>query len=161
PGLGALVLVETLEREAPVAPRRPGRHRHGDEDHLPDLLVAGSRLRGPLGVRVDAPCALRDVGDTERDQLLRLERQRAVGERLVIEVEPGPIGVGRQFTHASELSLHVHTVKHHDRHLLRIASLYTTMLSVAAPRRRLLYKLRRCPRSWCTAAPERSTPVSA
>src|SRR5580765_8996151 len=53
---GRLVrLVLALEHEAAVAPRGARRHRHRDEDHLAELLLAGARFLGLLRVRVDAP----------------------------------------------------------------------------------------------------------
>src|SRR5262249_36375119 len=69
----------------------------------------------PLRVRVDAPGALRDVRDPERDELLRLGRQRAGLERLAIELEPGAVRLGRELPHALELSLHVDAVEDHRR----------------------------------------------
>src|SRR6267142_1312546 len=41
----ALVFLKALERESPVAPRRPGRHRHRDEGGLRDLRVGGAGQR--------------------------------------------------------------------------------------------------------------------
>src|SRR5882672_7547911 len=127
------MLVETLEREPPVAPRRAGGHCHRDEDHLADLLVRGARLPGPVGVRIDAPGALRDVPDAERDELLRLQRQRSGLERLAVEFEPRPERLGRELAHPLELLLHVDAVEDHGRVSFRVEGplLYTTGRAVA------------------------------
>src|SRR5262249_31537222 len=110
---GRPVLTEALEREPAVAPRSARRHGHGHEDDLADLLVGAARLRGLLGVGVDAPGALRDVRDSEGDQLLGLAGQGAWRERLLIELEPGAVGVGRQLAHAAKYRLGVDAVEGH------------------------------------------------
>src|SRR5262245_38088440 len=66
-------------------------------------------------MRVDAPRALADVRDAERHQLLGLHRERALGERLLVELEPCPIGVRCQLAHAAEHRLHVDSVESHGR----------------------------------------------
>src|SRR5690242_11182842 len=82
---GALLLrmlVKTLKREAAVAPGRAGRQGHRDEDRLADLRVGRARLARALRMGVDAPRALTDLGDPDRDQFLGLHRERPVRERL-------------------------------------------------------------------------------
>src|SRR5712692_10436416 len=114
----ALVLLQALEREAAVAPRRARRHGHGDERGLGDLLVGGPGDGRFLGVGLDAPGALGDLRDAERDQLLVLARDRAVLERLLIELEERAIRLRDQLAHALELLADLDTVKVHD-HLPR------------------------------------------
>jgi hypothetical protein len=64
-------------------------------------------------VDVDAPRALRDLRDPESDQLLGLRRQGAGRERLLIELEPRAIRVGRELPHATEHRLGIDSVKDH------------------------------------------------
>src|SRR5206468_11369745 len=78
----ALPIFQALERETAVAPCGPRRHGHRDEDDLADLRVARPRLACPPGVGIDTPRALGDVGDAERDQLLRLRREDRKSTRL-------------------------------------------------------------------------------
>src|SRR6185369_15886128 len=111
--LGALVLLQTLQRQPAVAPGGPGGHGHRDERRLGDLGVTGAGGRRLLGVGLDAPGALRDLRDAERDQLLGLAGDRAVLERLLVEVEEGAIGVGHQLAHALELRADVQAVEFH------------------------------------------------
>src|SRR6266705_3961948 len=99
----ALVLLQALERQAAVAPRGAGGHGHRDEGRLGDLGVRGAGNRGLLRVSVDAPGTLRDLGDAEGDELLGLRRNRAVLERLLIELEEGLVGLRRSEEHTSEL----------------------------------------------------------
>src|SRR5260370_12723048 len=114
----SLVLLEAVEREPPVAPRRAGGHRHRHEGGLRDLRVRGAGLRCLAGVGLDAPRALGDLGDAERDELLRLAGDRAVLERLLIELEEGPAGPRDQLPHALELGADVDSVELHGRLLV-------------------------------------------
>src|SRR5439155_18476499 len=81
---------------------------------LRDLRVGGAGGRRLLRVGVDAPGALRDLGDAERDELLRLARDRAVLERLLIELEKRAIHVGNELPHLLELRLDVDVVELHN-----------------------------------------------
>src|SRR5207245_1916178 len=65
---------------------------------------------------------LRDLGDAERDELLGLARDRAVLERLLIELEERAIRLRHELAHALELRLHVDVVKLHDFLLDWVAS---------------------------------------
>ena len=124
-----------MQRQPAVAPRRPRGHRHGDEDHLADLLVGGAGLRRARDVRLDAPRALRDVGDAERHQLLGLEGQSTGRERLAVELEEAPVGLRRKLAHPLELLLHVDAVKHHAGLLPGgFCFVYTSRARVAALR---------------------------
>src|SRR5262249_19915022 len=78
-----------------------------------DLLIRRPGHRRLLRVNVDAPGALRDLRDAERYQLLHLRGNRAVLERLVIEVEERPIRLGHELAHLLELRSHVDAVKLH------------------------------------------------
>src|SRR5262249_3719219 len=89
-------LVLALERQPAVPPRGAGGHGHRDEARLADLLLGDARLLGPLHVRVDAPRALGDLRDAERDQLLRLHVERASLEALLVELEPRPVRLARE-----------------------------------------------------------------
>jgi hypothetical protein len=100
-----------------MAPRRARGHRHRDERGLGDLRVGGAGRRRLLRVGVDAPGALRDLGDAERDELLGLVRDRAVLERLLVELEERAIRLGHELAHLLELRLHVHVVELHDSSL--------------------------------------------
>src|SRR5204862_4423709 len=73
---------------------------------------AGQRRLPRVGV--DAPRALRDLGDAERHELLGLARERAVLERLLVEVEERPVRLRGELPHALELRLDIHAVKFHD-----------------------------------------------
>ena len=137
------VLLQALERQPAVAPGRARGHRHGDEDDLADLLVAAPRLRRLLGVRVDAPRALRDVRDAEGDQLLGLDGERAVRERLLVELEPRAIRVGRQLAHAAEYRLHVDTVERHPALLVPPLTPPAARCAAGAARLLLLVGVRR------------------
>src|SRR3989441_4703116 len=110
----ALVLLETLERQPPMTPRRARGHRHGDERRLRDLGCRGAGERRLLRVRVDAPRTLRDLRDAERDELLGLARDRAALERLLIELEERPVRLRCELPHALELSPHVDAMELHD-----------------------------------------------
>src|SRR5712691_8638054 len=109
----ALVLLKALECQPAVAPRRSRGHRHRHEGRLRDLRVGGAGERGLLGVGLDAPRTLRDLRDAQRDELLGLAGNRAVLERLLIELEEGPIGFRYQLAHPLELRAHVDAVKFH------------------------------------------------
>src|SRR5256885_1392335 len=86
-------------------------------------------------VGLDAPRALRDVRDAERDELLRLLRQRAHGERLAVEVEEAPVRLRHELAHPFELLLRVDAVKNHGVLLSgRFGSVYTSRVPVAARR---------------------------
>src|SRR5262245_52435089 len=98
-----------------MRPRGARRHRHGDEDHLGELLIARAGLRGPPGMRVDAPRALRDVRDAERDELLALHVERAGLERFLVELEKRAVRLGRELAHALEAFGHLDAVKLHSR----------------------------------------------
>src|SRR5690242_7871142 len=125
---GALVLLEALQREPPVAPGGTGRHRHRHEGGLRDLRVRGPRLGRLLRVGLDAPGALGDLGDPERDQLLRPVRERPVLERLLIELEEGPVGLRDQLPHALELRRDVDPVEFHARLLCAAHSTVTGVI---------------------------------
>src|SRR5216684_7250065 len=133
----ALVLLETLERQPPMTPRRARGHRHGDERRLRDLRVRGAGERCLLRVRVDAPRTLRDLGDAERDELLGLARDRSVLERLLIELEKRAVDLRRELAHALELRLHVDAMKLHDTLLLQAVEAHR------AARQDLALRLRR------------------
>src|SRR5215472_15093168 len=112
-GSGLTVRRQALERKPSVTPCRSCRHRHRDEGGLRDLGLGGPGHRRLLRVGVDAPRALRDLCDAERDQLLGPGGDGAVLERLLIELEEGPVGLRRQLAHALELRLHVHAMEFH------------------------------------------------
>ena len=125
--------LETLEREPAMAPCGAGGERHGHEDDLADLLVRHACLHSALGVRVDAPGALGDVRDTERDQLLGLDRQRSGREGLRVEVEERPVGVRCQLPHPLELPRHIDAMELHTlAPFFRCGLLYTSPDAVAA-----------------------------
>src|SRR5438067_11070150 len=146
------MLVQALERQAAVAPRRARRHRDRDEDHLADLRVARAGLSCAPRVRVDTPRTLRDVGDAERDELLRLDRQRALLEGLRIEVEERAVGLGRELAHALELLRAVDAVKHHGRLLSPCGEREVSPITESGGRER-------CARSRFTAAPAATSPT--
>src|SRR2546430_5645050 len=115
----ALVLLKTLESEPTVTPRRARGHRHRDERRLRDLRVRRAGERRLLRVRVDAPRALRDLGDAERDELLGLAGDHSVLERFRVELEEGLVRLRRELPHALELSLRVDAMKLHDPSFVR------------------------------------------
>jgi hypothetical protein len=53
---------------------------------------------------------------------LVFDGQRAGGERLVIELEPRAVGLGRQLAHAAEHGLHVDTMERHPGLLVVFAA---------------------------------------
>src|SRR5216110_3064793 len=115
----ALVRLETLQGEPAVTPRRARGHRHRDERRLRDLRVRRAGERRLLRVRVDAPRALRDLGDAERDELLGLAGDHSVLERFRVELEEGLVRLRRELPHALELSLRVDAMKLHDPSFVR------------------------------------------
>src|SRR5439155_8631602 len=120
----ALVLLHSLERQPAMTPPRDRGHRHRDERRLRDLRVRRAGERRLLRVRVDAPRTLSDLGDAERDELFGLTRDRAVLERLLIELEERAVDIRRELAHALELGLHVDAVKLHDTLLLQAVEAY-------------------------------------
>src|SRR5438876_9731848 len=96
-----------------MTPRGASGHRHRDERRLRDLGVGRAGRGRFLRVRVDAPRALRDVGDAERDQLLGLGRDRSVLEGLLIELEECAVYLRGQLAHFFELRADVDAVEVH------------------------------------------------
>ena len=69
-----------------------GTHLRSHPDRLHDLLGCGAVTFGSTGMGANAVRALRNVRDSDRDQLLRFHRQRPVCENALAE---GPEGIGR------------------------------------------------------------------
>src|SRR6266566_1361606 len=113
PWSGALVLLQALQDQPAVAPGGARCHRHGHEDRLGDFSVTGAGHGRLLRVSLDAPRALGDLRDAERDQLFALLRQRAVLERDLVEVEEGAIRLRHQLAHPLELRPDVNPMKLH------------------------------------------------
>src|SRR5215218_2702065 len=74
-----------VERDHGVGVGASGAHFGGDPDRLHDLRFGGALAQRDPGMAADAVRALGHVRDRHRDQLLRLFRQRAVGEDLLAE----------------------------------------------------------------------------
>src|SRR4051812_34775370 len=91
----------SVQRDHGVRVGTAGAHLGGHPDRLHDLLLArASALREPR-VAADAVGALGGMRDGDRDQLLGLLRQRAVGEHLLAESLEGVVGRGRELGPAS------------------------------------------------------------
>jgi hypothetical protein len=73
----------------------PARISAADPDRLHDLLLARAATLRKSSVPADTVRALRHVSDGNRDQLLGLLRQRAVGEDLPAERLEGFVGLRR------------------------------------------------------------------
>jgi hypothetical protein len=75
-----VTVVQGLQGEGGVRVGATGAHLRGHPDRLHDLLRARALALGQPGVPADAVRALGGVRDRDRDQLLGLLRQRALGE---------------------------------------------------------------------------------
>lgn len=71
------------EKRMRVGTARPHLRRYPDRLH--QFLVGRTRAERRLGVPFDAVRTLRDVGDGDGDDLLRLRGKRAIGEDMLAE----------------------------------------------------------------------------
>ena len=66
--------------------RSPGAHFRRDPDRLHELLVSGSLKQRGTGVSSDAVRALRDMRDSNRDDVLDVGRKCTFGEHSLTEI---------------------------------------------------------------------------
>jgi len=73
-----------------------GPHFSGDPNSFHDLFAGSAASKCGAGVSADAVRALRDMRDSDGDQLLRLGVKRAVGKNLLAEGMKAVMRSGRE-----------------------------------------------------------------